>query len=123
MVPIRGEVLLDGKPLSDGTVLYLPKAQGGRQARGAISKDGSFRLTTLREDDGAQVGEYNIVVIAYEAHPGEPTREEVEAAGGLIKRGFAVPEKYNKSGNIRFCRFCNEESTTEFIRLELETTE
>ena len=96
MVPIRGTVTYDGQPLTEGNVLYLPKTSGGRQARGDIQPDGSFRLTTLRKDDGAQMGEYDIVVIALNPHPGEPSREELEAAGGLIERGYAIPEKYTK---------------------------
>lgn len=97
MVAIRGQVTYNGAPLSHGTVLYLPKAQGGRQARGEI-EDGKFQLTTLRSGDGAQQGEYDIVIIALEAHPGEPTtREEIEQAGGLIQRGFAIPERYTKA--------------------------
>jgi hypothetical protein len=96
MVPIRGTVTYQGRPLQEGTVLYVPKASDGRQARGDIQPDGSFRLTTLRKYDGAQHGDYAIVVIALEPHPGEPpSREEVEAAGG-IKRGSIIPAKYTK---------------------------
>lgn len=95
MVPIRGTVRVDGKPLNEGTVLYLPIGSG-RQARGDIQPDGSFQLTTLREGDGAQYGEYQVVVIAYKPHPGEPTREQIEAMGGKIEREFAIPEKYTQ---------------------------
>jgi hypothetical protein len=97
MVPIRGTVTYQGKPLQEGTVLYVPKSADGRQARGDIQPDGSFRLTTLREHDGAQQGEYDIVVIALEPHPGEPpSREEVEARGG-IRRKSIIPPKYTKA--------------------------
>jgi hypothetical protein len=95
MVPIRGEVFYNGKPLTEGTVLYLPTKAGGRQARGDIQPDGTFRLTTLRDGDGAQKGEYGVVVIALKPHPGEPSREEIEQAGGMIQRGSLIPEKYN----------------------------
>lgn len=98
MVPIRGTVSYNGKMLTEGTVIYAPTAADGRQARGTIQPDGSFQLTTLRSEDGAQQGEYRIVVIALEPHPGEPpSREEVEAAGGQIKRGYIIPEKYTQA--------------------------
>lgn len=98
MVPIRGTVSYDGRMLTEGTVIYAPVDSEGRQARGTIQPDGSFRLTTLRKDDGAQQGEYKIVVIALEPHPGEPqSRDEVEAAGGPIKRGYVVPKRYTSA--------------------------
>ena len=98
MVPIRGTVSYDGSMLTEGTVIYAPIASEGRQARGTIQPNGSFRLTTLREHDGAQHGEYKIVVIALEPHPGEPpSREEVEAAGGRINRGYVIPERYTSA--------------------------
>lgn len=98
MVPIRGTVSFKGELLTDGHVIYAPVSAEGRQARGAIQTDGSFRLTTLRENDGAQQGEYKIVVIALEPHPGEPpSREEVEAAGGKIRRGSLIPKRYTSA--------------------------
>jgi hypothetical protein len=105
MVPIRGEVLYNGEPLKEGNVVYLPtKAGQGRQATGAIQADGSFVMTTLKEADGVMQGEYNLVIYAYEPHPGEPkSREEHEALAESceILRGFLIPEKYtspNTSG-------------------------
>jgi hypothetical protein len=95
MVPIRGTVSFQGESLKAGTVLYVPQGPGGRQARGDIQPDGSFRLTTLRKKDGAQKGAYNIIVIAMAPHPGEPpSREEIEAAGGMIRREYVIPEKF-----------------------------
>jgi hypothetical protein len=96
MVPIQGKVTLNGKPLTTGTVIYIPDLPGGRQARGEISADGSFVLTTLRTGDGAQEGDYHVVVIAYEPYAGDPTREEIEAAGGKLERKLAIPDKFTK---------------------------
>ena len=89
---------VNGQPMKDGIVVYLPKDTSvARQATGRIQSDGSFVLTTFKKADGAVPGDYDIVVYAYQPHPGEPkTRAEHEAvarAGG-IKRGFVIPEKY-----------------------------
>jgi hypothetical protein len=97
-VPIKGEVTYNDKPLTEGTVAYLPIKPGtGRSANGPIGPDGKFSMTTQQRDDGVVKGEYQLVVYAYAPHPGEPqTREEHEAmakAGG-IKRGYIIPEKY-----------------------------
>lgn len=65
-------------------------------ASGDISADGNYVLTTLRTGDGAQEGDYHIVVIAYEPYAGDPTREQIEAAGGKLERKLAIPEKFTK---------------------------
>lgn len=95
--PVRGEVTYNGKPLTDGTVVYLPAKPGGRQATGAIQPDGTFQLTTQQRNDGAVKGDYQIVIYAYEPHPGEPqSREDYEAIAqtGGLKRGYVIPERY-----------------------------
>src|SRR5215213_9538816 len=100
LVPVRGEVTYNGKPLAEGTVVYLPdQASAGRQATGPINSDGSFSLTTQKRDDGVMKGSYQIVVLAYKPHPGEPkTREEHEAMAqkGGIERGYIIPVKYTE---------------------------
>lgn len=95
MVPIRGRVTLDGQPLTTGSVIYAPKIPGGRQAKGELGGDGTFTLTTLRPGDGAQAGEYLVSVISFKPYPGDPTREQIEAAGGMLDRESAIPKKYS----------------------------
>lgn len=96
MVPIRGEVYFDGKPLTNGFVVYLPKTVGvGRQATGPVKPDGSFVLTTQVRGDGAMHGEYDIVVYENRAPGAEnETREGAEAAARQ-RRSYAFPPKYS----------------------------
>lgn len=96
MIPIQGEVTYNGKPLTEGTVHYMPRQRGeGQQASGGIGPDGEFQMTTRQRGDGVKPGEYLLSVYAMAPHPGEPTsREEIEAMGGKIERGFLIPEKY-----------------------------
>lgn len=96
LIPIRGEVFYNGAPMTEGTVHYTPRDRGlGQQASGGIGPDGKFEMTTRQRGDGVKPGEYLISVYAMAPHPGEPSsREEVEAMGGKIERGFLIPEKY-----------------------------
>ena len=98
LIPIRGEVVYQGKPLGDGQVVYLPAETGaGRQATGQILEDGTFQMSTKEANDGVVKGDYKISIYAYEPHPGEPaTREEHEelAQKGGIERGFVIPARY-----------------------------
>lgn len=61
--PVSGRVVLaDGTPVQTGTVEF--STEGGEYtARGSIEKDGSFRLSTFNEGDGAVAGEHLAVVV------------------------------------------------------------
>lgn len=54
MVPVRGRVTVDGKPLGAGSVMFQPQA--GPAARGQINADGSFELGTHHPGDGVRAG-------------------------------------------------------------------
>jgi hypothetical protein len=122
MIPIRGEVLLDGQPMREGTVIYAPQQRGsGQQASGGIQPDGTFEMTTLKRGDGVRLGAYGVAVYAMEPHPGEPkSREEVEAMGGNIRRGFLVPEKYADPATSGLTDTVTPEHSG-FFRIELQS--
>lgn len=64
-------VFTDGKPLTGGVVEF--RAVGGQNrvtARGPIQPDGSFRLSTFRNNDGAVEGEHSALVC-----PPQPVQE------------------------------------------------
>ena len=68
LAPVHGKVTIDGKPLFQGKVMFAPVAKGdsvhaGRPAWGNIQSDGAFRLTTLKKDDGAVVGEHWVTIM------------------------------------------------------------
>jgi hypothetical protein len=61
--PVSGKVVLeDGTPLKTGTVEFA-SVDGVHTARGSIQSDGSFRLTTFSDGDGAVAGTHDAVVI------------------------------------------------------------
>jgi hypothetical protein len=99
-VPIRGKVVYNGRPLSQGEVRYVPvDPQVGRQARGKLDKNGNFEMTTLKAGDGVLPGKYKVVIVALAPHPGEPGRTAPEPGEAprplpVIKRGSLVPERY-----------------------------
>jgi hypothetical protein len=66
MAPVSGSVTLDGKPLPQGTVQFVPNAaQGtaGAPAVGSIGPDGRYTLQTAGHD-GAIVGHHKVRVDA-----------------------------------------------------------
>ncbi len=77
---VQGKVIYkDGTPLTDGQVVFEPVDPTVKvSARGDIKPDGTFRLTTYKDGDGAVEGKYRAVVLppwppeVYENRPAPP---------------------------------------------------
>jgi hypothetical protein len=91
LVAVQGEVTLDGQPLPNAKVMFMPAA-GGRPAEGTTDAAGKFRLTTNSPHDGAAAGEYVVSVTArtiqYESKPGTEQ-------GFVEKAIWQAPERYS----------------------------
>lgn len=64
--PVEGKVLFsDGQPLPGAVVEFqsLDPAAGQLNARGLTAADGTYRLTTYVEGDGAIAGEHAVIVV------------------------------------------------------------
>jgi hypothetical protein len=66
-VPVQGVVSLDGKPVVAATVHFLAEGGDGegRPAFGTTDSGGTFRLSTLGQNDGALPRTYRVVVFKY----------------------------------------------------------
>ena len=62
VVPVRGKVLLDGKPVEGAQVTFHPTAAAPRNAGGTTNANGEFTLTTFDTGDGAIPGEYIVTI-------------------------------------------------------------
>ena len=67
--PAGGTVLCGGVPLDGGRVVFMPlpvdgQVNVGKQARGFVSAEGGFDLSTYAEGDGAVIGEHRVFVEA-----------------------------------------------------------
>jgi hypothetical protein len=62
MVSVHGSVAREGGPLPGGKVIFTPIGDG-QPAVGLIQHDGTFQLSTNRENDGAMTGRYRISVL------------------------------------------------------------
>jgi len=64
LYPVQGRVTLeDGKPLSQGVVIFERRDGGGViTARGDLKSDGSYRLSTNKLGDGAPTGKYRVLI-------------------------------------------------------------
>jgi len=70
--PVQGKVLFaDGSPVKLGTIECLSETHG-IQATGTINRDGTFRLKTYRDEDGAVEGLHKCVIVQFIQADGIP---------------------------------------------------
>lgn len=70
--PVQGKVLFaDGSPVKLGTIECLSETHGV-QATGTINRDGTFKLKTYRDDDGAVEGLHKCVIVQFIQADGVP---------------------------------------------------
>lgn len=100
---VEGVVLLDGTPVADATVVFVPRAEDGLVATGRSSADGRFTLTSVRggkPKGGALVGDYAVTFekADYDLKGTGKTRDEDMDGVPLI---HFIPQQYGdavKSG-------------------------
>jgi len=63
-VPVSGQVLIDGQPLTQGYIRLI--AKNARPSGGRIGPDGHFQLGCFEKDDGAVLGTHKVTVSATE---------------------------------------------------------
>ena len=104
--PVSGTVTYNGQPVPKGNVYFVPVDPKGRSASGSIEQDGSYRLTTAAEGDGALPGEYKVAVIAQDidmtevlkeagggaGRQSETFRKATQQAKSLIPKKYSDPE-------------------------------
>ncbi|QDU55507.1 hypothetical protein [Aeoliella mucimassa] len=86
---VTGTVLLDGNPLSQGKVIFRP--ENGKVAEGEIASDGTFRLGTFSDSDGALLGKHKVAVMAYSKANWPPKYDQPD---GSVDSGSLIPLFY-----------------------------
>ncbi len=83
-VPVLGQVLIDGAPLTHGSILFHSKEH--RPAYGELGPEGRFQLSTYELGDGCVLGSHAVSV------------NSAEVLGPTSTRWHA-PKKYRNAGN------------------------
>jgi hypothetical protein len=89
-VPAVGQVKLEGKPVADCAVLFVPVA-GGPAASGVTDAEGRFQLTTTNRP-GAPVGDYTVTITK------QQVTDVVDKATGnhSLRINWQTPQKYGR---------------------------
>ena len=78
-LPVEGAVELDGHPVADASLVFIPET-GGRPAAATTDGHGRFRVSTFGRSDGLAAGTYRVVVTKPVLRPAAAKRQRKPAA-------------------------------------------
>jgi Carboxypeptidase regulatory-like domain len=114
--PVSGVVLLDGKPVADATVQFVPQEKG-RDATGQTDKNGEFAIR-----DGVVPGEYKVVISpptgVADTTKYTTSEDAMSAAKPQPKKDSGFPQKYSRPDQTPLTQSV---PTKGSVRLELKS--
>jgi len=102
LAPCKGTVTLDGVPLSDALVMFIPVDGGEMRAASAqTDASGGFTMSTLQPQDGVTPGKFAVTVVKHEEF-GPAPKTTVNEAGEEFTPAHPtrniLPAKYASKG-------------------------
>jgi hypothetical protein len=101
IAPVSGKVTLDGKPLGNATVTFMPDSDAKNPGPGSQAKtdaEGKYTLQLLTGERGAILGKHVVSITAYEGDDGSVP----SSAPTSVFRKAILDEKYNSKSELRF---------------------
>jgi hypothetical protein len=98
LMPVSGEVKFDGKPLSTGTIEFIPNASTNGPTVGAKIEAGRY---TVPREKGAVVGDYRVQITSI-----QKTGEKIPAGTGAPEGAMVddvrqvIPREYNSDSTL-----------------------
>jgi hypothetical protein len=90
--PVRGRVLLDGRPAPRAIVTFHPAGAGEELRPSAQTDDqGYFTLTSYGGGDGAPAGDYAVTVTWFRSFAGRNPAEGDESTRNVLPPRYASP--------------------------------
>ncbi len=103
-VPVRGQVSLDGKPVAECAVMFIPVADGPA-ATGTTNAEGRFQVAATNRDDVA-VGDYIVTIMKQRT-----TVVRNDSTGNSSLRiEWQIPQKYSQPNTSGIRRSVSSES-------------
>jgi hypothetical protein len=94
-IPVAGTVSLNGAPLEDGVITFVPTANPGPKARASIV-DGEYQFDSAT---GPSPGKMRVEITAVEAEAEELERD-IRNGENPALHSVEIPEKYNASSTL-----------------------
>ncbi|MDR0520551.1 MAG: DUF4198 domain-containing protein [Planctomycetaceae bacterium] len=87
LVPAAGTVTLNGQPLADAGITFVPTELSRRAAGAKTDAAGKFTVSTLNPSDGIAPGEYRVVISKQDEKPAatlRQTKTEIKTPSGKV---------------------------------------
>jgi hypothetical protein len=99
--PVRGQVLVEGKPAAQAIVTFHPLGSSTETLRPSAqtNAEGYFSLTTYQTGDGAPEGKYAVTVTWFRSSGDKPADGE-ESPRNLLPPRYANPAKSKLEATI-----------------------
>ena len=100
--PVEGKVVWkDGSPAREleGSQVVFDLSEKQTSARGIVQRDGTFRLTTNKPDDGALAGNHQVLIIETRKQLGGP--ESGAIAPGAMDSRFSDPRTSGLTATVK----------------------
>ena len=104
--PVSGAVFVDGKPAKGAVVMFHPlPITPGRfdivRSRGTVKDDGTFKLSTYKNDDGAPEGEYAVTVYWPGKKTGKADEDGTDLPPDQLGLRFNDPAKTTLKAHVK----------------------
>ena len=97
---VTGQVTYRGAPLARGTIKFIPVQASGKETRvahGVLDEQGRYCLGTYVPDDGALLGDYQVVVESRAEPPDVAHATKLD----LMRPKSLIPARYANPGTSR----------------------
>ena len=92
---VEGEVTIDGKPLPDGKISFMPLPGTASPTAGATITNGKF---TIARDKGVRPGAFRVEIKALRT-TGKKARDDLSGESIDQKRQY-IPDRYNENSGL-----------------------
>lgn len=113
-VPVEGIVQLDGAPLADARVTFIPVEKTVNACIGTTDASGKYELTQA-SFKGASPGSYKVTIEAYKLLDGKPVPEE-------LRNDPMQLVAMKRAKQVLPLKYCNSEKTELKAEVELSAT-
>ena len=96
LAQVRGRITLDGKPLRDAAVMFVPET--GRPATARTDLDGVYELAYTQGNRGALLGTHEVRISTY--RPGYEGETPEGVRRSITERPERVPARYNEESEL-----------------------